>query len=92
MDETADGKERRARVSELVQQLDTHADGQKRDRSESGDSLPAGKRGTHDRASPSVTRSMKEYVDVALDNLEQRLIATLSKELHDFKDTFQNQL
>ena len=91
MDGTA-GKEQRARVSELVQQLDAPTDGQKRDRSESGDSLPAGKRWTHDRTSPSVTSSMKEYVDVALDNLEQRLISTLSKELHDFRDTFQSQL
>lgn len=86
------GEERRARVSELVQQLDVPTDGQKRDRSESGDSLPAGKRWTHDRTSPSVTSSMKEYVEVALDNLEQRLVSTLSKELHDFKDTFQIQL
>ncbi|KAF0294364.1 hypothetical protein FJT64_007922 [Amphibalanus amphitrite] len=85
----------RQSVSDLVRNFgDSFHDVHKRDRSESGDSVPAGKRGARERGggepgrSPSVpsTRSLKESLDAAVDGLESRLMVSLSRELHDFRE------
>ena len=83
----------RQSVSALVQNYsDTSNEGHKRDRSESGDSAPAGKRGAREfgggpaRSPP--TRSdgdLKAYLENALDGLEGRLMASFSQELHEFR-------
>ena len=79
-------------VSELVRNYgDPPSESQNRDRSESGDPAPAGKRGARERGgdfgrSPSAPSShaFKESLDDAIDGLEGRLMASLSRELLEF--------
>ena len=87
--------ERQSSVSELVRNYsDPPSESQKRDRSESGDPAPAGKRGARERdsdtgRSPSApsSRAFKESLDDAIDGLESRVMASLSRELHEFRET-----
>ena len=90
----------RSSVSELVKTYDPYADGVdrqgKRDRSESGDSGPASKRGALDRSAScslvlsatQVNKVVKTYLDSALERLEDRLSVTISQELSAFKTDF----
>ena len=70
---------------------DSRADGQKRDRSEFGDSAPAGKRGARERSgelgpSPAVReRGLRESLDSAFDELERRVTQSLLRDLHEFR-------
>ena len=80
-------------VGELVRNFSDPPEGQKRDRSESGDAAPAGKRGARDRGgapgrSPSSRddRTFKECLETAIDNLESRITVSLSRDLHDFRE------
>ena len=96
-DDGADGNDAlvekdRQTVSELVRTYDdSHGDGQKRDRSESGDSAPAGKRGARERSgepvrSPSARdRGLRESLDSAFDELERRVTQSLLRDLHEFR-------
>ena len=87
--------EERHSVSDLVRNFsdsssELHG---KRDRSESGDSAPAGKRGAREResaeSSPSYRNTnLKAYLDVALDKLEDRITASISRDLHEFRELF----
>lgn len=87
-------------VSELVRSYDDgHGDGQKRDRSESGDSAPAGKRGARERSgepvrSPAVARdrSFKESLDSAFDELERRVTQSLLRDLHEFRASLSSEI
>ena len=78
-------------VSVLVRNYgDPLNEANKRDRSESGDSVPAGKRGAREPSrSPSTLsgRSLKESLDSAVEGLESRLMVSLSRELHEFRET-----
>ncbi|KAF0304645.1 hypothetical protein FJT64_020572 [Amphibalanus amphitrite] len=83
--------EERQSVSELVRNYsdppsENHGGG-KRDRSESGDPAPAGKRGARDPGrSPTPRNSnVKEYLETALEQLETRMMASISKDLHEFR-------
>ena len=86
----------RQSVSDLVKNYsDLPSEGQKRDRSESGDPAPAGKRGARERGagpglSPSATssRNLKEVMETAMDDLEARIMTALSRELHEFRELF----
>ena len=85
----------RQSVSELVRNYsDPPSETQKRDRSESGDPAPAGKRGARERSgdlgrSPSSAgnRSFRESLDDAIDGLETRVMSSFSRELHEFRQT-----
>lgn len=88
----------RQSVSQLVRNYtDPPTDGQKRDRSESGDPAPpAGKRGARERSGEPVRspltsgqggRSFKEHLDTAIDDLESRITLSLSRDLHEFRQT-----
>ena len=83
----------RQSVSELVKNYNDPSEGQKRDRSESGDAAPAGKRGARDRGgapsrSPSSRsdKSFKECLDTAIDDLESRITVSISRDLHEFRE------
>ena len=84
----------RQSVSELVKSYsDPPSEGQKRDRSESGDPAPAGKRGARERRSepdrsPSAPggRTFKESLDTAFEELENRVMSLMSRELHEFRE------
>ena len=88
-------------VSELVRSYgdalnDGHGGG-KRDRSESGDQAPAGKRGAPEPESsrsptPRNISSMKEYLEVALEKLENRITASISRDLHEFRELITTEL
>ena len=88
-------------VSELVRSYgdalsDGHGGG-KRDRSESGDQAPAGKRGAPEPESsrsptPRNISSMKEYLEVALEKLEDRITSSISKDLHEFRELIMTEL
>ncbi|KAF0302330.1 hypothetical protein FJT64_025580 [Amphibalanus amphitrite] len=90
----------RQSVSELVRTYgDSHSDGQKRDRSESGDPTPAGKRGARDRngeptRSPSTFsgRNFKDHLDAAIEGLESRITLSLSRDLHEFRETLATEI
>ena len=64
----------------------------KRDRSESGDQAPAGKRGAMERdpdsgSSPAhFNRRWKEYLDSALEDLQQRMLSSISRDIHEFNE------
>ena len=81
----------RQSVSELVRNYgDSSNEAQKRDRSESGDAAPAGKRGARELGggparSPSIRSDFREYLENAVDGLEGRLMASFSRELHEFR-------
>ena len=85
----------RPSVSQLVRNYsDPPGESQKRDRSESGDSAPAGKRGARERSgepgrSPSAlsSRSVNDRLDAAIDGLESRVMLALSRELHEFRES-----
>ena len=86
----AQGERERQSVSELVVIL---TDGQKRDRSESGDPAPAGKRGARERSgepsrSPVAlsSRSFRDELDAAVEDLELRVTSSLSRDLHAFSE------
>ena len=81
-------------VSELVRNFsDQPTESQKRDRSESGDSAPAGKRGARESGSESGrspaagSRNFKEYLETAIDGLESRIMVSISRDLHEFRDS-----
>ena len=88
-------------VSELVRSYgdalsDGHGGG-KRDRSESGDQAPAGKRGAPEPESsrspaPRNISGMKEYLEVALEKLEDRITSSISKDLHEFRELITTEL
>ena len=56
---------------------------------EFGDPAPAGKRGVRERAAETCqsprNANLKEYLDVALEKLEDRIAASISKNLHEFR-------
>lgn len=64
----------------------------KRDRSESGDQAPAGKRGALERdpdsgGSPAhFNRRWKEYLDSALEDLQERILSSISRDIHEFNE------
>ena len=97
MEGSANSEERHS-VSELVRNYsDSAGDGHsKRDRSESGDSAPPGKRGAHERGSRLSTSprngDMKQYLDDAIEMLEDRLRSSISKDLHEFREVVSAQL
>lgn len=72
-------------VSELVKSYDDSAG--KRDRSESGDSAPVGKRRPPDSSPRHTAGEVKELIEDAVEGMESRLSLFLSKELHDFKES-----
>ena len=72
-------------VSELVKSYDDGVS--KRDRSESGDSAPAGKRRQPDSSPRQSTGEVKSLIENAMEGLESRLSLFLSKELHEFKES-----
>ena len=87
------GRRKRPSVCELATKFsDTSQESQgKRDRSESGDPAPAGKRGAIERdidaASPAqFSRRWKEYLENALDDLQQRVTASISRDFHEFSE------
>ncbi|KAF0298595.1 hypothetical protein FJT64_004048 [Amphibalanus amphitrite] len=94
------GHGERQSVSELVKTYgDSQSDSQKRDRSESGDPMPAGKRGARDRngepaRSPSTFggRSFKDHLDAAIEGLESRVTLSLSRDLHEFRETLMTEI
>ena len=87
----------RQSVSELVRNYgDSYGEIHKRGRSESGDPAPAGKRGAREPSaetarSPSVltggSRNFRECLDTAIEGLESRIMLSLSRDLHDFRET-----
>ena len=87
-------------VSELVRKYsDPPCEGHKRDRSESGDPAPAGKRGARERGgepgrSPASVsgRSLRESRDVAIEGLESRVMASFSQDLHEFRETLMEEI
>ncbi|KAF0302585.1 hypothetical protein FJT64_025316 [Amphibalanus amphitrite] len=89
--------EERQSVSELVRNYsdppgESHSGG-KRDRSESGDPAPAGKRGALEPGrSPSARTNVKEYLETALEQLETRMMSSISKDLHDFREFITSEL
>ena len=90
---TSDAGSERQSVSDLVRNYSDH-EGHKRDRSESGDPAPAGKRGARELSgeparSPSTLggRNFKEHLENAIDGLESRLMTLFSRELHEFRDS-----
>ena len=92
------GHSDRQSVSELVRTYDDSLsvgrDG-KRDRSESGDPAPPGKRGARDSSrSPSTFggRSFKELLDDAIEGLESRITLSLSRDLHEFRETLTTEI
>ena len=96
----ATSAEERHTVSELVRNYsDTVCDGAgsgKRDRSESGDLAPAGKRGARDRdleksRSPA-SGNVREYLETALEKLETQIMTSISKELHEFRELISSEL
>ena len=89
-----DTSHERQSVSELVRNYSDPLEHHKRDRSESGDPAPPGKRGARELGgepakSPSTAggRSFKERLDDAIDGLESRLMASFSRELHEFRES-----
>lgn len=92
----------RTSVGDLVKQINDApaqlADGRdKRGRSESGDALPAGKRGVYRRGelgrSPGqCTESVKERVEIMLQDFESRIVGNISRDLHELRDVIQAQL
>lgn len=89
-------------VGELVRRINdapTHpADGRdKRGRSESGDLLPAGKRSVAGRGelgrSPGQSAvSVKERVEITLQDFESKILSSISKDLHELRVVMQKQL
>ena len=90
--------EERHSVSEIVRNFsDATSEGHgKRDRSESGDPAPSGKRGARERDSePSSSprnSNLKQYLDAALEKLEDRLTSSISKDLHEFRGLISTEL
>ena len=101
-DEVVDGaadseprQNQRPSVSDLVKTYGdslTVTDGHKRDRSESGDSAPSGKRGARERGgeparSPSTpgNQRARDYVDTIIDELEDRMRASISRDFHELR-------
>ena len=89
-----DTSHERQPVSELVRNYGDPLEMHKRDRSESGDPAPPGKRGARELSgepgrSPSTLsgRNFKERLDDAIDGLEGRLMASFSRELHEFRES-----
>ena len=85
----------RQSVSELVKNygdsLSVERDA-KRDRSESGDSAPARKRGARDSSRSPSTRSVRDIVDDAIEGLESRVTLSLSRDLHEFRETLATEI
>ena len=95
----SDTSSERQSVSELVRNYSDPSEGQKRDRSESGDLAPAGKRGARELGgepahSPSTLsgRGFKERLDDAIDGLGDRLMASFSRELHEFRESLTQEI
>ena len=79
-------------VSELVRSYEDARDGQKRDRSESGESAAVGKRGARDcggepvrSPSSSADVTLRERMEVAFDDLERRVTQYLLRDMHEFR-------
>ncbi|KAF0303969.1 hypothetical protein FJT64_024103 [Amphibalanus amphitrite] len=96
-----DPSSERLSVSDLVRSYDdSHSsDGQKRDRSESGDAAPANKRGARDRdgvpaRSPLTAkdRTVKETMEIAFDDLETRLTRSLQRDLYEFRTSLSEEI
>ena len=91
--DTRDEDERHT-VSELVRNFGDPPcpESQKRDRSESGDSAPAGKRGAMEGGvesgrSPALNRVVRECIEAAFDELESKMMVSISRDLHECKTT-----
>ena len=91
--DTRDEDERHT-VSELVRNFSDPPcpESQKRDRSESGDSAPAGKRGAMEGGvesgrSPALNRVVRECIEAAFDELESKMMVSISRDLHECKTT-----
>ena len=91
----------RTSVGELVRQLNDVpgqlVDGRdKRGRSESGDTLPAGKRSSClrelGRSPKPNSETVKERVEVMLQDFETRILSGISKDIHELRDVIQSQL
>ena len=92
----------RTSVGDLVKQINSvpahDTDGRdKRGRSESGDALPAGKRSDYRRGelgrSPGqYTESVKEKVEVMLQDFETKFLGNISRDLHELREGIQTQL
>ena len=85
-------------MSELASKFGDAESQSKRDRSESGDQAPSGKRGAVDRdcdlgSSPAhFNRRWKEYLDKALDELQERIVSSISRDIHEFNESIQSRL
>ena len=86
--ETISSLRKGSSVSELVKNYDDGAG--KRDRSESGDSTPRGKRRPPDSSPRQTAGEVKELIEDAVEEMESHLSLFLSKELHEFKQTLQS--
>ena len=101
-EQQAAGQSTGSSVGELVRRINdapTHpADGRdKRGRSESGDLLPAGKRSVASRGelgrSPGQSAaSVKERVEITLQDFESKILNNISKDLHELRVVMQQQL
>lgn len=81
-------------VSDLVRSYSDNSEGQKRGRSESGDPAPAGKRGAREPSgevgrSPAAlgSRNLREHLETTIDSLETRMMASLSRDFHEIRET-----
>ena len=92
----------RQSVSDLVCKYgEPHSEAQKRGRSESGDPAPPGKRGLRGDSSSVTGRSpssagskmsVREIVDAAIEDLENRMRTSISRDLHEFRETLSTQI
>ena len=97
MDEQTGGTpDKRQSVTDLVKDYsDLPCESRKRDRSESGDPAPAGKRGAGGRGagpglSPVATgnRNFMDVMETAMADLKARIMEALSRKLHEFRELF----
>ena len=91
-----DGHRSQLSVSELASKFGDKEPSGKRDRSESGDPAPPGKRGTVERGadtSPAqFNKRWKEYLDNALEELQQHIFSSLSRDIHEFTENIHAKL
>ena len=76
---------------------ESFTDAQKRDRSESGDIAPAGKRGARERGgdhfhSSSPGSKVKDQLDAAIDDFENRMTSMLSRDFHELRVTLKAEI
>ena len=76
---------------------ESFTDSQKRDRSESGDITPAGKRGARERGGDhfhgsSPGSKFKDQLDAAIDDFENRMTSMLSRDFHELRVTLKAEI